>query len=174
MGNLRNYDKEVVEMQRLRGDHSGAILSFEILNRAYFAASISDRGDEYFEQFSEQHAGCLAEQDAGTCVYHVLLDQDGTVLGRINLYEVEDRSAVVGYRIAENAAGRGVATSALRELCRVAAEQYGIDTLRAATTNENVASQRVLEKVGFASVGPTDVAGRPGRLYEYVLAPSRS
>jgi [ribosomal protein S5]-alanine N-acetyltransferase len=164
----------MVELQRLRGDHGERILAFELRNRAYFAASITDRGDEYFEHFPEQHESCLAEQEAGVCVYHVLLDDAGTVLGRINLYEVEDRSAVVGYRIAEDAAGRGLATSALRELCRVAAEQYGMETLRAATTNENVASQRVLEKAGFVSVGPTDVARRPGMLYEYALASSRS
>jgi ribosomal-protein-alanine N-acetyltransferase len=159
----------VLELQRLNGDHSAAVLAFEIVNRAYFAASVTDRGDEFFEHFSERHDASLAEQDAGACVFHVLLDEDGTVLGRFNLYNVEDETAVVGYRVAEHVAGHGVATTTLRELCRLAAEQYGLGILRAATTNENVASQRVLEKAGFASVGLTDVAGRPGTLYELAL-----
>jgi ribosomal-protein-alanine N-acetyltransferase len=102
-------------------------------------------------------------------IFHALLDEDGTVVGRFNLYDVEDRAAEVGYRVAENVARRGVATSALRELRRLAVEQYGLETLRAATTNENVASQRVLEKAGFVFVGPTDVAARPGTLYECAL-----
>jgi [ribosomal protein S5]-alanine N-acetyltransferase len=159
----------VLELQRLRGDHAVAILAFEVANRAYFAASITDRGDEFFKHFSERHVACLAEQDAGTSIFHVLLDEDGTVVGRFNLYNVEDRAAEVGYRVAENVAGRGVATSALRELRRLAVEQYGLETLRAATTIENVASQRVLEKAGFVSVGSTDVAGRPGTSFEWAL-----
>ena len=164
-----SYAQGVLELQRLNGDHSAAVLAFETLNRAYFAASVTDRGDEFFEHFSERLDASLAEQDAGICVFHVLLDEDGMVVGRFNLYDVEDGTAEVGYRVAENVAGRGVATSTLRELCRLAAEQYGLDILRAATTNENAASQRVLEKAGFASVGLADVAGRPGTLYEWAL-----
>jgi ribosomal-protein-alanine N-acetyltransferase len=58
----------------------------------------------------------------------------------------------------------------LRDLCRIAGEQYGLLTLRAMTTNDNVASQRVLTKVGFVAVGPADVAGRQGSWYELVLS----
>jgi ribosomal-protein-alanine N-acetyltransferase len=93
------------------------------------------------------------------------------VVGRFNLYDLVDETAEVGYRVAEDVAGRGVATSTLRTLCRLAAEQYGLRTLKAKTSNENVASQRVLEKAGFVSLGPTDVGGRPGTLYECRLDP---
>jgi ribosomal-protein-alanine N-acetyltransferase len=159
----------VLDLQRLRGDHSAAVRAFEVVNRAYFAESITDRGEEFFEHFSERYDASLAEQDAGMCFFHVLLDKDGTVVGRFNLYNVDGGAAEVGYRVAENVAGRGVATSTLRELRRLAAAQYGLETLKAATTNENIASQRVLEKAGFVSVGLTDVAGRPGILYECAL-----
>ena len=70
-----------MELERLRSDHAAAVLAFEVANRAYFAASINDRGDEFYEQFSERHRALLAEQDAGVCVFHVLVDGDGTVSG---------------------------------------------------------------------------------------------
>jgi ribosomal-protein-alanine N-acetyltransferase len=159
----------MLELQRLRSDHAAAILAFEVANRAYFVASINDRGDEFYEQFSDRHRAMLAEQDAGVGVFHVLLDADGTVVGRFNLYDLEDETARVGYRVAERVAGRGVATSTLRKLCELAASQYGLRTLTAETSDANVASQRVLENAGFVSVGPADVAGRPGTLYERVL-----
>jgi len=159
----------VLDLQRLRGDHSAAVRAFEVVNRAYFAVSITDRGEEFFEHFSERYDASLAEQNAGMCAFHVLLDKDGTVVGRFNLYNIDGRAAEVGYRVAENVAGRGVATSTLRKLCRLAAAQYGLETLTAATTNENIASQRVLEKAGFVSIGLTDVAGRPGILFKCVL-----
>ena len=161
----------MLELQRLRSDHEAEVLAFEQVNRAYFALSITDRGDEFYEQFSERHRASLAEQDAGVCAFHVLLDGDGTVVGRFNLYEVVDGTAEVGYRVAQEVAGRGVATSTLRKLCRLASEEYGSGTLTAKTSRENVASQRVLEKAGFVSVGSTDVGGRPGTLYECRLGP---
>jgi ribosomal-protein-alanine N-acetyltransferase len=41
------------------------VLAFELVNRAYFAASISDRGEELFSRFAEQHAALVAKQEAG-------------------------------------------------------------------------------------------------------------
>src|SRR6266498_2500929 len=52
-------------LQRLSSDHAPAVLAFELANRAYFAASISDRGDEFFDQFTERYNTLLAEQEAG-------------------------------------------------------------------------------------------------------------
>jgi [ribosomal protein S5]-alanine N-acetyltransferase len=46
----------VPELQRLHAGHAPAVLAFELANRAYFAASISDRGDEFFDQFTNRHA----------------------------------------------------------------------------------------------------------------------
>jgi len=42
--------------------------------------------------------------------------------------------------------------------------------LKAMTTHENVASQKVLTKAGFVPAGPADVAGRPGTWYHLDLA----
>jgi [ribosomal protein S5]-alanine N-acetyltransferase len=52
------------ELQRLRADHAPAVLAFELANRAYFAMFISDRGDEFFDQFTEQYDKLLAEQES--------------------------------------------------------------------------------------------------------------
>ena len=154
------------ELQRLHAGHAPVVLAFELANRAYFAASISDRGDEYFDQFTERLGALLAEQEAGVCACYVLVAEDGSVLGRFNLYDVEDGTAVLGYRVAQHVAGRGVATATVRELCRLVASRYGLRVLRAATTRENVASQKVLTKAGFAPVGPADIGGKPGTWYE--------
>jgi ribosomal-protein-alanine N-acetyltransferase len=160
----------VSELQRLRFDHEAAVLTFERENREYFAEWVSDRGDDFYEEFAERHREFLAEQEAGICVFHVLVDEDETVVGRFNLYNLEDGTADVGYRVAQRVSGHGVATSALRNLCRIAGEEYGLRTLRAATSNENVASQRVLAKAGFVAIGPAEVGGRQGTCYELALA----
>jgi ribosomal-protein-alanine N-acetyltransferase len=163
----------VPELQRLRADHAPAVLAFELANRAYFAASISDRGDEFFDQFADRYRALLADQEAGTGAFYALVAEDGSVLGRFNLYGCEDGTADLGYRVAEHVAGRGVATATVRELCRLAAARHGLRTLRAATSHANVASQRVLTRAGFVPVGPADPAdlgGKPGTWYERDLA----
>jgi ribosomal-protein-alanine N-acetyltransferase len=96
------------------------------------------------------------------CAFHVLVAEDGSVLGRFNLVDLEDHAADVGYRVAQHAAGRGVATAAVRELCRLAATRYGLHTLRAAASHQNVASQKVLINAGFVPVGPADPAHLSG------------
>ena len=159
------------ELQRLRADHAPAVLAFELANRAYFATFISDRGDEFFDHFAERHSAFLAEQEAGICAFYVLVGEDGSVLGRFNLFDIADGSAELGYRVAQHVAGRGVATATVRELCQLAAARHGLRTLKAVTTRENVASQKVLTKAGFVPVGPADVAGRPGTWYQLDLAP---
>jgi len=163
----------VPELQLLRGGHAPAVLAFELANRAYFAASISDRGDEFFDQFTERHNAMLAEQEAGSCAYYVLVAEDGSVLGRFNLYRFKDGTAELGYRVAQHAAGRGVATATVRELCRLAAARHGLRTLRAATSRENAASQRVLAKAGFVPAepaDPADIGGKQGTWYQRDLA----
>jgi ribosomal-protein-alanine N-acetyltransferase len=159
----------VLELKRLHAGHAPAVLSFELANRAYFAASVSDRGDEFYDQFTDRHSALLAEQEAGICAFYVLVAEDGSVLGRFNLYDLEDGTARLGYRVAQHVTGRGVATATVRELCQLAAERHGLRTLRAATARGNTASQKVLAKAGFVPVGPADPAdlgGKPGSWYQ--------
>ena len=162
------------ELQRLRAGHAPAVLAFELANRAYFAASVSDRGDEFYHQFTERHNALLAEQEAGTGAFYVLVAGDGSVLGRFNLYRLQDGTADLGYRVAERVAGRGVATAAVQELCRLAVSRHGLRELRAATSDANVASQKVLAKAGFVPAGPAgpaDLGGKAGTWYKRKLAP---
>jgi len=145
-------------------------LAFERDNRAYFAQSISDRGDSFFERYSEQHRELMALQESGKDAFYVFVDEHGAVAGRFNLYDIHGETADVGYRIAEQVSGQGVATSGLWSLCRIAREVIGLRMLTAAAGNENVASQRVLVKVGFVLIGPTEVGGRHGSEYKLNLA----
>lgn len=157
-----------VDLQRLRREHGPALLAFERENRAYFAALVPDRGDAYFAEFDARQEALLAEQDAGVCQFHVLLDGD-EVIGRVNLVDLEDGSAELGYRIASKAAGRGLATAAVQRICALAATEYGLSRLTAATTLDNLGSQTVLTRAGFKPTGDTVLSGRPATTYALAL-----
>lgn len=154
------------ELQPLRADHASAVLAFEQDNRAWFARSISDRGEEYFERFFDDYQSLLDEQEAGVNAFYLFVDDDGAILGRFNLYDLTGGSAELGYRVAEAAAGRGVATAAVRELCALVPARHGLRTLKAGTSDGNVASQKVLAKTGFVRTGPGTFGGKPGAWYQ--------
>ncbi|MER7536079.1 GNAT family N-acetyltransferase [Streptomyces sp. NPDC097704] len=157
-------------LERLRPDHAPALLAFERENREYFAASVPDRGDAYFADFAGVHRARLDEQETGTIHFHVLVGEGGEILGRFNLVDVADGSAELGYRVAERAAGRGVATAGVREVCRLAREEYGLSRLTAVTTLDNAGSRAVLGRVGFGAVGSVVLGdGEPGTAYELDL-----
>jgi ribosomal-protein-alanine N-acetyltransferase len=155
----------VIRLERLRADHAPVLLAFERANREWFARSVPDRGDDYFAEFAARHRALLAEQDAGSIHFHVVLDDREALIGRVNLVDVEDGTAELGYRIGERATGRGVATAAVEEVCRLAATAYGLSALTAVTTWDNPASMAVLGRAGFTPVGDIVLDGRPGVRY---------
>lgn len=156
-------------LQLVRPDHAQALLAFELENRAYFAASITDRGDNFFRHFDEEHARLLDRQAAGVAYFHVLVGDGSEVLGRVNLVGIADRCAELGFRIAEKAAGRGLATAGVRQVCVLAATDYGLNGLRARATVTNARSRAVLVRTGFAETGEIMLEGRPGISYSRSL-----
>ncbi|MFG2056438.1 GNAT family N-acetyltransferase [Micromonospora sp. NPDC048930] len=150
------------ELQRLDARHAPALLRFERENRAYFARFVPDRGDDYFTGFAARHAELLAEQETGRCHFHLLVDDDGSILGRFNLVDVADGSAELGYRVAERATGRGVAQDGVRRVCELARDAYGLRRLVASAALANPASLAVLRRSGFTPTGEVVLGGQPG------------
>jgi len=152
-------------LEPVRADHADALLAFELENREYFAASIPDRGDDYFAEFAARHARLLEWQAAGTDYFHLLVTETGQIAGRVNLVEVKDASAELGYRIGRAFAGQGLATAAVGEVRELAANAYGLTTLRAKVTLDNPASHKVLERNGFVATGELVLNGKPAVTY---------
>jgi ribosomal-protein-alanine N-acetyltransferase len=160
----------VPTIERLRPDHAAALLAFEQENRAYFAATIPDRGDDYFTHFAKRHEALLAEQATGACHFHLIVGDGGVVLGRVNLVDVTNGEAELGFRIAEKAAGQGLATTWVRKTTRLAATTYRLTSLRAGASATNTGSQKVLTRTGFTLTGEeTTPDGHVSLCYELRL-----
>ena len=163
----------MAELLRLDACRALDVLAFELGNRAYFAAFVPDRGDAFFDEFPAWFSGLMAEQEAGGCACYVLVGENGAILGRFDLYDVKDDAAELGYRMAKRFAGHGLATAAVRELCQLAPARHGLRLLRAANSDVNIASRKVLLKSGFVPVGAAAIAdldGKPGTWYQRDLA----
>ncbi|HSC49002.1 MAG TPA: GNAT family protein [Gaiellaceae bacterium] len=99
-----------------------------------------------------------------------VIDVDGEAAGHVASWPSEGRR-YVGYWLAREFWGRGLATAALAEYLGEVRER----PLHALVSTDNVASIRVLEKCGFVAIGPADDKladeGVPGLLYELRDAP---
>ena len=65
-------------------------LAFERENRVFFARAVGDRGEDYFASFPQRHAGLVAENEAGTSMLFLVRNEQGRVVGRVNLGDLAD------------------------------------------------------------------------------------
>jgi [ribosomal protein S5]-alanine N-acetyltransferase len=74
----------------------------------------------------------------------------------------------IGYGVAGECRGRGIATEAIARLARVAFRQPDVVEVFAETAMDNGPSQRVVQKAGFRHTGQRD-AGRDGVVDQWLL-----
>lgn len=136
-----------------------ALLAFEQANRAWFESHIDARAPDFYSQagVAAHIDDYLARHAAGSMHPCLLVADDGAILGRCNLKDIDpaSRRAEVGYRIAADACGRGLADVALAHLKELAYGQWQLNGLDAHVTVANAASSRVLERAGFTLAGPS-------------------
>lgn len=107
-----------------------------------------------FEMTEEQAAGYIAKRRdgwrAGSTLAFGIFDASDRLLGSVSLLEIHryELEAEVGYWVARQARGHGVAARAVELIARFAAD-LGLARLTATVEISNVASQRVLERAEF-------------------------
>ena len=139
-------------------------------NRDFLAPSSPIRAEEFFT-VDGQRAGIetvLDEHRQGSRLPHVILTEDGQVAGRITLNEIVRgpfQSCRMGYWVAAEHNGRGLATGAVRGIIRVAFEEVGLHRIEAGTLLHNVGSQPPQQRMTSLAGGPLGggwLGGRSG------------
>lgn len=86
------------------------------------------------------------------CIFTI--DVAGEAVGAIGLYlqtDIHEKSAELGYWLAEPFWGKGIITQAIQEVVEHGFKTFDIVRIYARPFSTNLASQRVLEKAGFAN-----------------------
>lgn len=81
---------------------------------------------------------------------------DGHVAGSVGIFcgtDVYEKSAELGYWLAEEFWGNGIMTEAVKQLCQEAFAKFDIIRIYAEPFAYNTGSRRVLEKAGFSLEG---------------------
>jgi RimJ/RimL family protein N-acetyltransferase len=92
-------------------------------------------------------------ESRGSAAHQYAITEGGHVVGSIGMAVNDSRTGHVGYWCAAETRGRGVTTRALRLLSKHALEDLRLERLELITDPDNLASQRVAEKVGFQREG---------------------
>ncbi len=114
------------------------------------------------EDFEARVAGLMVDhwREHGFGPWVVVHKADQTLIGHCGLKFWPDSTDVeVFYALAKPYWGQGLATEGARASLCYGFEELGLDQIIAAAFVDNVASRRVLEKVGMSYTGETTFAG---------------
>jgi ribosomal-protein-alanine N-acetyltransferase len=134
------------------------------------------RPEEWYDAgFQAKRFAEMLEKD--NLVPWVLADGDRVVGTAIlsNIVQGAWRNGDIGYWVDVAEAGKGLATAALTEVCRLADEVLLLHRIAASTNHDNTRSQRVLLKCGFEQYGfapeylHIDGQWRDSNLYHRIL-----
>lgn len=88
--------------------------------------------------------------------YTLIRKGDGSKLGVCGLYDREGYEGIdIGFALLPAYEKQGFAFESANQLKEAAATEFGIDHLSAMTAMDNLASQRLLERLGFVQTGTT-------------------
>ena len=110
---------------------------------------------------------CIADRSSGeklgtAALLPIPIETDDTDFDLVVPGEMPDGDVEIGYFLKRSAWGKGYATEAARRLIQMAFEDSPLTEVVATFEVGNVASQQVLEKVGFADRGTRRCYGEDG------------
>jgi len=109
-------------------------------------------------------AGSELELATGTAIDWLAVDAADALLASVALMGIDrsERTGEIGYWVAREARGRGIATRAVRLVREWAAEELGLTTLEIVAHEDNAPSQAVARAAGFQPAGERSVPPREG------------
>ncbi len=142
----------------IRPDDAPVLARLLHANRDFLAPWEPVRAEAHFTDAGQRVAvdAALAEHAHGRSLPCAIVDEAGSVVGRVNLNNIvrgAAQSASLGYWLASTSGGRGLATAAVRDIIRLAFAELGLHRIQADTLVHNVPSQRVLARNGFVRIG---------------------
>lgn len=140
---------------------------FEILRDARVAQFIADGKPFTREEVIEFLAWTEKyERENGFCRWKVIEKASGATVGSCGFARPFDLDEIeLGFLFAPNRWGRGYATEIAAAAVDYGFKKLGFHEIIAMTDVENTASQKVLEKIGFASRGIEAIGGEESLVF---------
>ena len=162
-----------LRIEPLRADHAAPL--FDALSDPRIYAYIPDERHASVDSLARRYA--FLECGAPEGVEEVWLNwalqriDTGAYIGTLQATVVPQSRAFIGYVLTPSAWGRGFATEACRWLVTALNTHFAVDEILATVDTRNLASVRVLERLGFARIGisPAEIRGEVTTDFRYRL-----
>lgn len=149
-----------------------AVFIFELFNTPKWLKNIGNRNIGSPEMAKEYILSKMQPQleRIGFSNYTLIRKTDKVKIGCCGLYDREGLEGIdIGFAFLPEYEGQGFAFEAADKLKNVAFKEFGLHALSAITSKHNVASQRLLEKLGLALAGTTTLPNGKEELLLYKI-----
>lgn len=160
MGKVLRSQRLII--QSLDPSHVNLVLAFLNKNKTFFKAfQPTPDKDYYSETYQQKRLQSDVERWNNKTKYAFYLfhhrdHERGQILGTVTLSNVVRgplQSCFLGYKVDEQVQGKGIATEGIAHVIQFAFEQLKLHRIEANIMPDNLASIRVVEKLGFRKEG---------------------
>ncbi|MCF6222774.1 MAG: GNAT family N-acetyltransferase [Flavobacteriaceae bacterium] len=151
-------------------DEEDASFILELLNTPKWLKYIGDRNVKTLESAKAYIVNKMLPQlkKLGYSNYTVIRKSDKTKMGTCGLYDREGLDGIdIGFAFLPKYENKGYAFESANKLKNVAFNEFEIKEINAITTKDNVASQKLLEKLGMHLFGTTNISNDNEELLLY-------
>jgi RimJ/RimL family protein N-acetyltransferase len=137
-----------------------ATFILELLNTPKWLKYVGDRNVKTAESAKAYITTKMLPQlkKLGYSNYTVIRKWDRVKLGTCGLYDREGLDGIdIGFAFLPKYENKGYAFESANKLKNIAFSEFGINEINAITTKDNVASQKLLEKLGMSLFGTTNI-----------------
>jgi len=147
---MQNYETERLILKPASLEDADFFL--ELYNMPKFIQHIGDRNLRTTQDAEDYIKKSFLPQieKLGFGNYVVILKNENKKIGAVGIFEREGLDIVdIGFSFFEEYEGKGYAYESASKLKDAAKADFGIEKLSAITTNENLSSQKLIEKLGL-------------------------
>ena len=145
---------------------------FRLLNTPKWLQYIGDRNVKTLESAKKYILDKMQPQQKrlGYSNYTLIRKSDEQKIGTCGLYDREGLEGIdIGFAFLPEYEKMGYAYESANKLKNVAFDELGIKMIRAITVKENLASQKLLERLGLTQIGTTRLDGDDEELLLYEI-----
>ena len=153
------YETQRLILKPLDKNDAALLKEYLFSNKSFLEQWEPKRNPDYFEidsiekmlEFEKQ-----AEDAKQAISLYIFKKDDGKLIGNVKLSNIVYGiflSCFTGYKLDKDELSKGYMTEALKEVVRIAFEEYGLHRIEANIMPRNKASQKVVKKLGFKKEG---------------------
>lgn len=170
MTQFKVFETERLLLKPTSEEDAGFIL--ELFNTPKWIQYIGDRDIRTVENARSYIKSNMLSQlnRLGYSNYTLILKSDKTKIGTCGLFDREGLEGIdIGFAFLPAYENKGYGFESANKLKNVAFDEFGLKEIKAITTRENIASQKLLEKLGLKLMGTTGLPNDEEELLLYII-----